>query len=417
MMSRSLLNAPSRAALVAAMFTLAACGGGASGSGSGSTGDSTKTETLKIGGLYSQTGPFGDLGKSGWGGLQVAIKDVNADGITVGGTKYKIELTELDSQSKTDVTTANALQLSRDNGIKFVFGPDESADALVAQAQTFKQGAMYFTSSGSISDNLRNAGPSVAPNGFSWTISGSATAYGTALAKGVLKALPSSKSVAIMATNAKAIDAYVNATLATYQAAGVTIPNDHVYRFDPTTTDFTPILTRIKAYVPDTVYVLGSTGATNQAIAKQMVDLGNVGGSLAVLGSGAAVAQKDAIGGPLPYPYFYTAIGNSDFAAPTPAHKTFLDRWKSVTGYEIPSAAPSQSAAYYAPLKALVAAMQKAGSVTDVDKIQTAMVSVSGDGPIGPISFSAAHRAKIALVTCQVKSGKVTCAAGTPNDL
>lgn len=413
MMHARLAGATRISGVAVLVLALAACGGGSAST----SGPSGLAQTVKIGGLFSLTGSFADLGKSGFGGLQVAVKDLNGtDGFAVGGTRYKIELTELDSQSKTDTTTANALQLSRDQGIKFIFGPDESADALVAQAQTFKQSSMYWTSSGSVSDNLKSQGPATAPNGYTWTISASAVAYTTDLVLAVNKAL-TVKGVAIIATNTKAIDAYVNAATAAYTSAGNPVPADHIYRYDPTTTDFSPILTRIKAYNPDVLYVLGSAGATITAIAKQMVDVGKVAGSLAVLGAGAPVAQHDAVGGPLPYPYFYTAIGNSDFAAPTATHKAFLDRWKGVTGYDVPSAATSQSGAYYAPLKSLVTAMQKAGTVTDVDKIQSAMLTVSVDGPIGSLSFDSAHRAKIALVTCQVKTGQVSCAPGQPNDL
>lgn len=65
------------------------------------------TKVLKLGGLLTVTGPNASLGKEGVGGLEYAVKTVNASGgVTIGADTYTVQLVNIDDESKAERTAA-----------------------------------------------------------------------------------------------------------------------------------------------------------------------------------------------------------------------------------------------------------------------------------------------------------------------
>jgi branched-chain amino acid transport system substrate-binding protein len=90
------MNKYARLSLIAAAaMTLAACGkqeqpaaGAASAPAAAAGGD----VTVKIGQVSPMSGPISHLGKDNEFGAKLAIEDLNAEGVEIGGKKVKFEL-------------------------------------------------------------------------------------------------------------------------------------------------------------------------------------------------------------------------------------------------------------------------------------------------------------------------------------
>ncbi|WGX96089.1 ABC transporter substrate-binding protein [Nocardioides sp. L-11A] len=120
-----------RRSLVAAialgsMLTVAACGTGEAGTASGSGGGSAD-DPLRVGLLFSLTGPAAPYGISERNGARVVLDDINADG---GINGKKIEIFEADD--KTDPTTAaqEARKLITQDKVDVIIGTTAGGNTL-----------------------------------------------------------------------------------------------------------------------------------------------------------------------------------------------------------------------------------------------------------------------------------------------
>src|SRR5207249_1824314 len=99
-------------------------------------------------------------------------------------------------------------------------------------------------------------------------------------------------------------------------------------RYDATTKDFTPILTRIKGIHPD-VLVACCSGPAVTAMSKQMVDIGDVAGIIYSTATATPdVALKTAIGKPLPFPFGFFVSNSVDPVNPGKEWTDFLAAFK-----------------------------------------------------------------------------------------
>lgn len=95
---------------------LAACGG--DGGGGSSDG-----ETLVIGYSAGISGGAAEYGLNVQNGLQMAVDELNAEGVEVDGKKYTLKLESLDDQYQPSTTGTNAQRLVQKEGAKIVFVP------------------------------------------------------------------------------------------------------------------------------------------------------------------------------------------------------------------------------------------------------------------------------------------------------
>lgn len=100
------------------VFALAACGGEGSEGGSGSGG-----ESLVIGYSAGISGGSAEYGRNVQNGLQMAIDDLNEEGVEIDGTDYTLKLEALDDQYQPSTTGTNAQRLVQKEGAKIVFVP------------------------------------------------------------------------------------------------------------------------------------------------------------------------------------------------------------------------------------------------------------------------------------------------------
>lgn len=114
--------------------TLAACGGAEGGDGSGSG-------TITIGYSAGISGGAAEYGKNVQNGLQMAIDEVNEEGVTVDGTEYTVELESLDDQYQPGTTGTNAQRLVEQDGATVVFIPHAGG---IKAAQELNSGRTEF---------------------------------------------------------------------------------------------------------------------------------------------------------------------------------------------------------------------------------------------------------------------------------
>lgn len=80
-------------------------------------------DVVKIGAIYSLTGPIAAVAKLQKQGAAMAVKEVNeAGGVDIGGKKTRLEAIFADDQTKSDVATQLFEGMVREDGVSAVIG-------------------------------------------------------------------------------------------------------------------------------------------------------------------------------------------------------------------------------------------------------------------------------------------------------
>ena len=391
------------AGLAAATLALSACAGGGSAGQDGG-------DTITIGALDNLTGTYGSFGAAYTGGLKVAADEINANGgVHVGGKSYKLNVVVVDARSDVSAATTGATSLVKDEHAKFVFGPAVTPITLPAQQVVSRARGIYFTGSVTVGETLRTQG---AQGQYGQTYAMGVTSKGAAssTAEGSRELNPNIKTAAILLPSEASYDSYVEEITKEWNARGITIVD--TLRFDPATTNFSALLTRIKAADPDVIW----TGISPQqvgAIVQQTAGLGFPTSTIVVGSGGAATNATLPNRSPAPFDFSWYAAG-FDPAVKGDAVQKYMDSYKRVTGTDYPNI-PGSVLPYYG-LRVLVAAIEKAGTVDDLAAINTAMTSVSADGPLGAYSFDTNHVARTPVAVCQSRAGDQRCSVVSSSD-
>jgi branched-chain amino acid transport system substrate-binding protein len=363
-------------ALSLAVVGLAACG---------KTNVCAKPDVVCIGSVAPLTGPQAHLGKDSDSGARLAVDEMNAKGVTLGGKKVKIELISEDDQADPKTGTIVAQKLV-DMKVRGVIGHLNSgtsipaskiySDAGIAQispsATAVKYTAQGLKTTFRVMNNDAQQGKvlgefAVKKMGKKVAIIDDRTAYGQGLADEVEKSV---------------------------KASGGTIVGRE-YTTDKST-DFLSILTSLKAKQPDVVFY-GGMDPQGGPMAKQMKTLGLKGRLLGGDGLQSAefikLAGNDAGG--------VTASSPGLPVDSMPGGKAFKEKFGAKYG-QIQVYAPY---AYDATM-ALVEAMKKADSA-DPAKYLPELAKLKYQGVTGPISFDAKGDVIASAITMyQVKGEK-----------
>src|SRR6201990_355076 len=214
-------------------------------------------QELKIGVVAAESGSFVSAGNTIVAAAKLASQQINdAGGIKVGEKTYKIKLYIRDNRTDVNVTIAAARELVDDIGVKAIWGT-ETHDFSVSMAKiTGAAKVIQFSGNSSLGAVLDDK--SVASGGWlhytfqsepqEWQRSGS-TAKGVLSLLTPLMAHPPKHSVVCVgndATGQYLSSHYVKALEAEGQQVDLV-------KYPPDTTDFAPLLTRIKGMNPDIV--------------------------------------------------------------------------------------------------------------------------------------------------------------------
>ena len=325
---------------------------------------------VKIGHAGPLTGPVAHFGKDGENGARLAVEEVNSKGLKIGGQEVKLELVSEDDQADPRTATTVAQRLT-DEGVKGVVGHVTSGASIPA-SRVYEQAGIPVITPSSTSPKLTQQGFKV-----TYRVIANDLQQGEAMAKYALGTLKV-KKVAIIddrtAYGQGLADAFGESLKkAGGELVGREFTNDKA-------TDFTAILTKIKAKAPDAVFY-GGMDAQGAPMLRQMRQLGMDATYLGGDGSCTGEMIKLA-GGALDDKVFCTQAG----IPPTqmPGGKEFLARFKERFKGDVLLYAPYS----YDATMAIVEAMKLADS-TDPAKYLPALQKVSFQGVTGNIAFDA----------------------------
>lgn len=349
------LSITATAMVAAAVMALAGCGssGTADSAASGSSG-SAKSDTFMAAGLFPLTGSMAYLGPANIATMKLAQKDINAAGGVLG---KDIEITSADTSDAdhADQNTSSAQSVLAKNP-SVVVGPPSSS----VVKNTYKQ--VTSAKVPMISSGATSTAFSGLSDYFFRTIPPD-TVQGAVL--GQIIAQDGVKNLAIAVFNDEYGTSLRDVVVKTVEDAGVNVVYGEKDTFDPTETNFSSMVTAIKATNPDATLViafdqtvplvkeLASAGVNTKKL--YFVD-GNTSDYSSELDAGLLEGSKGTIPG----------INPSD---------DFVKRLES-TGVDLKNTTTYGAETYDGIILAALAA-QKGGSA-DGKTIQANMAAVSG---------------------------------------
>ncbi|MFO1220855.1 MAG: branched-chain amino acid ABC transporter substrate-binding protein [Burkholderiaceae bacterium] len=224
---------------------------------------SAQDAVVKIGHVGPVSGPQAHYGKDNENGARMAIEDLNAKGVTIGGKKVKLELVAEDDAADPKQGTAAAQKLC-DAKVAGVVGHLNSGTTIPASAVYNQCGIPHITPSAT--------NPKLTTQGFKTTFRMLANdnALGAGLALHAAKNLKL-KKVAVIDDRTAYGQGVAEVFAKTAKANGIEIV-DQQYTTDKAT-DFMAILTAIKAKNPDGVFYGGMDPQAGPML-RQMEQLG-----------------------------------------------------------------------------------------------------------------------------------------------
>jgi branched-chain amino acid transport system substrate-binding protein len=355
-------------------LTLAGCG---KGDGDG---------VIKIGSVAPLTGPQNHIGKDNENGARLAVDEINASGLKIGGKTVRLELIGEDDQAEPKTATIVAQKLV-DDGVVAVVGHLNSGTSIPASKIYFDAGI-----------------PQISPSATAvkYTTQGHNTAYrvmandaqqGRVLGQFAVTRL-GAKKIAIIDDRTAYGQGLADEVEKAVKAAGGTVvarefTNDKA-------TDFTAILTSIKGKTPDLIF-FGGMDPQGGPMARQMQSLGLsarlLGGDGLQNGNFIKLAATDAEGVMASSPGLPidSMPGGAEF------RKKFEAKFGPILIY-----APYA----YDAVHVLVTAMQRADS-SEPAKILAQLPKTDLQGVTGPVKFDAKGDTSGGAVTLyEVRGGK-----------
>ena len=323
--------------------------------------------TVKIGSASPLTGAQAHIGVDIRNGAQLAIDDLNAAGIVIGGKKVKFELLAEDDEANPTKATTVAQKL---------------VDARVAGV------VGHFNSGASIpaSKVYADAGiPQISPSSTNpdYTLKGFRTTFrvvahdgqqGPTLGRYAVQKLGAKRIAVIDDSTAYGQGLAQNFEDTVKQLGAEVVAREHTTDKD---TDFRPILTRIKGREPDLI-MFGGIDPQAGPMARQIAELG--------------IKAKFIGGDGMQTPNFIKLAGAAAEGAMAsipglpkeqmPGGKEFLRRFKEKFNVEVELFAPMA----YDAVMVFADAMKRSGS-TDPVKFLPAIGTTDYKGVIGPIAF------------------------------
>jgi branched-chain amino acid transport system substrate-binding protein len=323
--------------------------------------------TVKIGAASPLTGSQAHIGIDIRNGVQLAIEDLTAKGVEVGGKKVKFELMAEDDEANPTKATTVAQKLA-DAKVAAVVGHFNSGASIPA--------SKIYSDAGIPQISPASTNPKYTQQGFKTTFRVVAhdDQQGPTLGRFALDKLKV-KSVAVIDDSTAYGQGLADAFEATVKAAGIkVVAREHTTDKD---TDFKAILTRIKGRRPDLV-MFGGIDPQAGPMVKQMAELG--------------IKAKFIGGDGMQTPNFIKLAGDAAEGVMAsipglpkeqmPGGKEFLAKYKAKFNVDVELFAPMG----YDAVMVFAEAMKRAGS-TDPAKFLPEVGKTQYAGVIGPIAF------------------------------
>ena len=326
---------------------------------------------IRIGSASPLSGPGAHLGKDIENGARMAVDDLNAKGVTIGGRKVKWVLQAEDDGSDPKAGTAVAQKLV-DAGVAAVVGHLNSGTTLPA--------SKLYASAGIPQISPAATTPLYTQQGYktAFRVVANDKLIGRALARQAVGTLKARKIAVIddrTAFGQGLADEFVRAVKTGGDAAIVSRQFTH-----DKATDFSAILTQIRARRPDVIFY-GGMDAVAGPMLKQMKALG-IQAKL-VAGDGVCSEKLPQLAGDaLGEDKVWCAVAGGVEQPGEAAFAAFGERYRQRYGYPLQTYAPYA----YDAVMVFAAAMQQAQSGAPAGFLP-ALAKIRHAGITGPIAF------------------------------
>lgn len=317
-------------------------------------------ETLVIGTISALNGPGSEWGRGVDGGTRIAATEINdAGGLVVGDKTYKIEVRSYDDGYKAADAVAAATRLIEQDGVKFVIGPLGSAPALAVKPIFEDEGVLALVNS--YTPETLAGSPK-----YIYRVLPTTAEYIDQIISWVKENHPDDTKVAVISPNDQTGWDSQKMQVASYEAAGFEIVANEL--IERTAVDFQSIITRIMTTSPDIIELDTTPPGTAGLIMRQARELGFEGRFVKIGGPGVPAiveaAGKEFAEGTIVYA-----------AADTSSEKYQWMEQEYAKIYTPPMNA--FNVFFYDAANMLFAAMQKAGTVEDVDAVRDAILEIT----------------------------------------
>jgi branched-chain amino acid transport system substrate-binding protein len=213
----------------------------------------TKSDTLLIGGCMPLSGPASVGGLSISNGWKAGVDAVNAaGGITIGDTNYSLEISIEDSKGTVDGATTAATKLCLQDNVKFLVG--DITDNLAETIYPISSGAgtlFMVTLPVNGVDVEGSMGTPSADKPLLINAMPPESSQDIVPAQYLAENYPDAKKVAVTALAFSDYDSYAEFYGSQWASLGLTI--SAYEQFDPTTSDYVPLTTRLLSSNPDAI--------------------------------------------------------------------------------------------------------------------------------------------------------------------
>jgi branched-chain amino acid transport system substrate-binding protein len=317
-------------------------------------------DVLTIGAISALTGAGSSWGLAVAAGPQLAAAEINAKGgLKVGDKTYEVKVLAYDEQYTAAGTVAAYTRLVMQDGVKYILGPLSSAGTVAIKDMVEENKTIIFT--GGYTRKAIDANTRFLFRAYSTPVE-----YGPAMIRWLRDHQPEGqRRVVLLNPNDETGWDGQDVQQAAYNGNGFQVQGHELY--ERTLKDFQPVLTKLLAQKPDVIELGTSSPATAGLIVRQAREMGFKGRFMKNGGPGprdiVAAAGKEAAEGVLNY-----LIADPNNAA----YARLSAEFKKDKGFE-----PNELfISFYDATRVLFAAMQKAGTVTDSDKVRQAIAQV-----------------------------------------
>ncbi|TFW32867.1 branched-chain amino acid ABC transporter substrate-binding protein [Massilia horti] len=360
-------------------------------------GAASAQEVVKIGHASGVTGPVAYFGKDDENGARMAVEALNARGVVIGGKKVRFELVAEDDAADPKQATAVAQKLV-DARVNAVVGHETSGTTIPA--------SKIYHDAGIPQISPASTSPKYTQQGFNtaFRVVANDIQLGRALGGYAVKGL-GARRVAVVDDRTAYGQGLVTEFSKGLQQQGATIvakefTNDKA-------TDFSAILTKIRAANPDLVF-FGGMSAVAGPMLRQMKQLGM---NVKMMGGDGICSDEifKLSGGTMTDGQVVCAEAGGVEEAGKPALDNFRAAYKKRFGVDVQIIAPYS----YDAVMAIAAAMVKAGSAAPA-KYLPELANIRYKGVTGEIAFDQRGDIRDGTITLYTfKSGRRTVVAVT----
>jgi len=311
---------------------------------------STEVKTINIGYTGPMSGGAAYYGKDITDGLDLAVEDINAKGLTVSGQKYKINLVKLDDMYSPDKAATNARRLRQEYKVPVVFVAHSGGTFAIQQ---FNEKEGFLVAAYTSEPKVTTSG-----NKLTLRIPPSYASYPEAFSK--IAMAKYGKNIAMIPTSSQYGKDWSTMMTATWQKLGGTIVANNPVDYGKEA-DFTIYVSKALAAKPDVLFVGGPSQPT-ALIIKQAREQGFKGGFVVM--DQAKVEQMEAI---VPLAQLEGVVGVVPVGlVDSPTAIPFIEKFKAKYDGKI---APWESVWNYEAMMLVAKGIEKSGNVEDATKI------------------------------------------------